>query len=255
MAPGPNAGDSDSSIGDAAEPPTDDGDRSAAPPSSGPISKPPYPDEGVGEDETADGDQPATDEEEKRSLPVWLEIPLLVLLALVIAVVIKTFLVQAFYIPSGSMESTLNINDRILVNKLAFRFGDPHRGDVVVFDSGRDRDESLLESIRRNIEESIGVAAPESDFIKRVVGLPGETLEIRDNQVFIDGVPLEEPYLKSGTNMPDFGPVAVEPDHYFMMGDNRNLSSDSRFNGAVARDRLVGRAFVIVWPPANWGGL
>lgn len=209
------------------------------------------PDElGPGIDEESErGDE----KQQRRSF--WIEVPVLVVIALVMAVVIKTFLVQAFFIPSGSMEETLHVNDRILVNKLAFRFDDPHRGDVVVFDSGGERDESLLEAVRRNVAEAVGLSAPESDFIKRVIGLPGETLEIRDNQVYIDGVPLDEPYLRPGTRMADFGPVAVEPDHYFVMGDNRNLSSDSRFNGTVSRDRLVGRAFVIVWPPADWGGL
>ena len=196
-----------------------------------------------------------TPDDKKRSRPFWIEIPVLVLVALVIAVIIKTFLVQAFFIPSGSMELTLNVDDRILVNKLAWRFDDPHRGDVIVFDSGGRREESFLESVRRNIGESIGLSAPESDLIKRVVGLPGEVLEIRDNRVLIDGVVLDEPYLKPGTAMPDFDPVQIEPDHYFMMGDNRNESSDSRFTGTASRDRLVGRAFVIVWPPGNWGGL
>ena len=191
----------------------------------------------------------------KRGRPFWIEVPILVLVALVIAVFIKTFLTQAFFIPSSSMEATLNIDDRILVNKLAFRFDDPHRGDVIVFDSGESRDESILESIRRNIGEAVGLSSPESDFIKRVVGLPGEVLEIRDNQVYIDGVAIDEPYLKVGTVMADFGPVVVEADHYFMMGDNRNLSSDSRFIRAISRDRLVGRAFVLVWPPSNWSGL
>jgi signal peptidase I len=191
----------------------------------------------------------------KRSRPFWIEVPLLVVIALVIAIVMKTFLVQAFFIPSGSMEETLAINDRILVNKLAFRFGDPQRFDVVVFDSGESRDESLLESLRRNVAEALGLSAPDSDFIKRVIGLPGEVLEIRDGTVYIDGRGLDEPYLRPGAAMSDFGPVLVEDDRYFMMGDNRNLSSDSRFSGAVTRDRLVGRAFVIVWPPGNWDGL
>ena len=99
-----------------------------------------------------------TPDDKKRSRPFWIEIPVLVLVALVIAVIIKTFLVQAFFIPSGSMELTLNVDDRILVNKLAWRFDDPHRGDVIVFDSGGRREESFLESVRRNIGESIGLS-------------------------------------------------------------------------------------------------
>ncbi len=191
----------------------------------------------------------------KRSRPFWVEVPLLVATALVIAVVITTFLFQAFYIPSGSMQDTLSVNDRILVNKLAFSIGDPHRGDVIVFDSGTSREESLLEGIRRNVAEAVGLSAPESDFIKRVVGLPGEMLEIRANIVYIDGRVLNEPYLRAGAIMGDFGPVVVEEDAYFMMGDDRNASNDSRIIGTVSRDRLVGRAFVIVWPPGNWSGI
>jgi signal peptidase I len=191
----------------------------------------------------------------KRSYPFWVEVPVLMVLALLIAVVIKTFLVQAFFIPSESMLDTLEIDDRILVNKLSSRFGEPGRGDVIVFDSGERRSESVIASIGRNLQEAVGLSAPESDFVKRVVGLPGDRLEIRDNQVFINGNPLAEPYLEAGTTMRDFGPVDVEADHYFMMGDNRNRSNDSRFTGAVHVDRFVGRAFVILWPPGNWGGL
>ena len=225
------------------------------------VASPATPSEGDAEpvaaaelDSESEGDQ-EPERGTKRSRPFWIEVPLLIVVALVIAVVIKTFLVQAFFIPSGSMEETLTINDRILVNKLAFRFDDPNRFDVVVFDSGERREESLLEGIRRNVGEAIGLSAPESDFIKRVIALPGEVVEIRDNTVFVDGLALVEPYLKPGTAMADFGPMEVEADHYFMMGDNRNLSSDSRFSGTVARDRLVGRAFVVVWPPSNWDGL
>ena len=207
------------------------------------------------EPERTDEDDPGPEEKQKRSRPFWVEVPLLMILALLIAVVIKTFLVQAFFIPSASMQDTLLIDDRILVNKLAFDFDEPHRGDVIVFDSGERREESFIEAVRRNLGEAVGLSAPESDFIKRVVGMPGETLEIRENQVLIDGVALDEPYLRPGTSMPDFGPVQIEGGHYFMMGDNRNLSSDSRFTGAVAEDRFVGRAFVIVWPPGNWDGL
>ena len=191
----------------------------------------------------------------KRSYPFWVEVPVLMVLALLIAVVIKTFLVQAFFIPSESMLDTLRVDDRILVNKLAFRFGEPNRGDVVVFDSGELRQESILEAVRRNLAEAVGLSAPESDFVKRVIALPGEVLEIRDNQVYVDDVVLAESYLKPGTAMADFGPVTVEPDHYFMMGDNRGRSSDSRFTGTIHVDRFVGRAFVIVWPPGNWSGL
>jgi len=188
-------------------------------------------------------------------MPLWVEVPFLLIFALVIAVFIKTFFLQAFFIPSGSMENTLLVNDRILVNKLAYQFGDPERGDVVVFDSGQRSDESLFSGIRRNLVEAVGLSSPQSDFIKRVVALPGEEIQIRGNLVFVNGVRLDEPYLHFDTYMSDFGPVVLENNHYFMMGDHRNRSRDSRVSGAVHIDRFVGRAFVIVWPPGNWSGL
>jgi signal peptidase I len=185
----------------------------------------------------------------------WRELPVLVLVALVIAVVVKTFLFQAFYIPSGSMLETLQINDRVLVNKLSYRFGDVHRGDVVVFDRGNRPPESPPEALFRNLLESIGIRTPEADLIKRVIGLPGETIEIRDNTVYVDGAPLREPYLREGTHMPDFPAEKVPQGEYFVMGDNRNSSRDSRFDGPIESEHIVGRAFVIVWPPSNWSGL
>ena len=132
------------------------------------------------EPERTDEDDPGPEEKQKRSRPFWVEVPLLMILALLIAVVIKTFLVQAFFIPSASMQDTLLIDDRILVNKLAFDFDEPHRGDVIVFDSGERREESFIEAVRRNLGEAVGLSAPESDFIKRVVGMPGR--DARDSR-------------------------------------------------------------------------
>ena len=194
----------------------------------------------------------------KHALPFWLELPLLIIAALAIAVVIKTFFFQAFWIPSSSMEDTLLINDRVMVNKLAYRVGDLQRGHVVVFDDprgGTAPQETLLESTRRNITEAVGLSVPRTEFIKRVIGLPGERVEIIDNQVFIDGAPIDEPYLKTGSLMPDFGPVVVPTGEMFVMGDNRNSSQDSRYFGSVPTDTVVGRAFVIMWPPSRWSGL
>ena len=194
----------------------------------------------------------------KHTLPFWLELPLLIIAALAIAVVIKTFFLQAFWIPSSSMEDTLLINDRVMVNKLAYRVGDLQRGHIVVFDDprgGAAPQEGILEAIRRNISESVGLSVPRTEFIKRVVGLPGERVEIIDNQVLIDGTPIEEPYLKTGSLMPDFGPVVVPAGEMFVMGDNRNSSQDSRYFGSVPTDTVVGRAFVIMWPPSRWSGL
>jgi len=194
----------------------------------------------------------------KEALPFWLELPILVVVALLVAVVIKTFFVQAFYIPSSSMEDTLLINDRVLVNKLAYRLGDLGRGQVIVFDDPRGPttpEESVLDAARRNVAEAIGLSTPRSEFIKRVIGLPGETIEIRDSTVFVNGQGLVEPYLKDGSFMPDFGPVTVPAGQVFVMGDNRNASQDSRVFGPIPVDEIVGRAFVIMWPPSRWQGL
>ncbi len=183
------------------------------------------------------------------------ELPFLIIGALIVAVLVKSFLIQVFWIPSGSMQETLQIGDRVIVNKLAYRIGDPGRGDVVVFEPETFEEESLVAKVSRNLLESVGLRTPESDLIKRVIGLPGETVEISGNQVFINNSPLEESYLPLGLEMRDFGPEVVPDDSYFVMGDNRGSSRDSRVFGAIPRDRIVGRAFSVVWPPSRWGGL
>jgi signal peptidase I len=201
------------------------------------------------------------DEKERRAAnrSFWRELPILILVALTIAVIIKTFFLQAFYIPSGSMEETLQINDRVMVNKLAYRFGDPVRGDVVVFDSPFNHEnegESLVGKIFRNIGEAVGISQPASEYIKRVIALPGETIEVHDGAVHIDGEILNEPWLEDGLRIRgDFGPETVPEGFVFLMGDNRNGSQDSRFFGPRPIEDIVGKAFVIVWPPSRWGGL
>jgi len=189
----------------------------------------------------------------------WRELPILVIVALIVAVLIKTFLVQAFYIPSGSMQETLTVGDRVMVNKLSYMFGSPDRGDVIVFDNPNHRDdaESLLGALVRHVGESLGVSSPDSALIKRVIATEGETIEIIDNQVVIDGVPIYEPYIGDDANMGKFGPLVVPDDYVFVMGDNRARggSHDSRAFGPVPEERIIGRAFVKVWPPSRWGGL
>ncbi len=206
-----------------------------------------------------DAAEPAPPEEQEsgKGRSFWRELPLLILIALVIAVVIKTFVIQAFWIPSSSMENTLQINDRVLVNKLAFDIGDVSRGDVIVFDDPRgvQERESVAEAVLRNLAESVGLSTPKSEFIKRVIGLPGETVEVRDGAVHINGEALAESYLHPRTSMPDFGPETVPPGMYFVMGDNRNSSQDSRFFGPIDGDAIVGKAFVVLWPPSRWSGL
>lgn len=183
--------------------------------------------------------------------------PILVAIALALAVLVKTLAFQAFYIPSESMVDSLQIDDRILVNKLSYRFGEPQRGDIVVFDQTPDAGESLVAALVRNLAESIGARTPEADLIKRVIALPGETIEIRDNTVLIDGEPLDEPYLRPATRTrwDNEEPLVVPGGHYFVMGDNRARSLDSRRFGPITREEIIGRAFIIIWPTSRWGSL
>jgi signal peptidase I len=149
------------------------------------------------------------------------------LFAALLSLVIITFVVQAFYIPSGSMEPTLMIDDRILVGKFVYRVGSPHRGDVIVF--------------RYPLN-------PQRDFVKRVIGLPGDRVRLRDGVVYVGPQALSE---KSYTIKPDFGnygPVTVPASQYFVLGDNRNNSEDSRFFGYVPRGNIIGKAVFIYWP-------
>jgi signal peptidase I len=150
--------------------------------------------------------------------------------AVLVALLLRASLFQAFWIPSESMETTLLISDRVLVNKVSYRLHDIHRGDIVVFA----RPDEQPGEIR--------------DLIKRVIGLPGDTIEARENAVYIDGNRLIEPYLDDGTVTSDFGPTVVSEGHIFVMGDNRDESYDSRIFGAVPEDRVIGRAFVLFWP-------
>ena len=156
--------------------------------------------------------------------------------ALLIVLLVRHFIVGMYYIPSGSMIPTLNINNQVVVTKFTYRFEEPKRGDIVVF--------------KYPVNEKEGLH--EEDYVKRLIGKPGETLEIKNNQVYINGEPIQEPYVASDTNMPDFGPVTI-PDHqYFMMGDNRNHSNDSRYWGYVDRKYFIGKAQLIYWPISDW---
>lgn len=171
---------------------------------------------------------------------------------------IKTFLVQPFWIPSESMLPTIQVNDRVMVNKLAFQWGEPQRGDIVVFTDPAEPeiDESIPEAVIRSVLEAVGIRTRgRDDLIKRVIGLPGETILIVDNQVLVDGSPIAEPYLDPGTVMSDDGPFVVGVDEVFMMGDNRQFSFDSRRFGAIPYEDILGRAFITIWPLSNFGGL
>ncbi len=150
--------------------------------------------------------------------------------AILVALILRAFVVQSFYIPSESMESTLVEQDRVLVNKLSYRLHDVNRGDVIVF--------------RRDPN----TPGDTDDLIKRVIALPGETIELRDGEVYIDEQLLDEPYLDSDVVIDDFPATTVPEGEVFVMGDNRDQSFDSRWIGTIPRDRIVGRAFVLFWP-------
>ena len=189
------------------------------------------------------------------------ELPVLLVLAFLLALLIKTFVVQAFYIPSQSMEPTLEVGDRVLVNKVVYRLHQPRRGDVIVFEDPNPvarPDRSPLSSFWHWLIEGLGVSpSAERDFIKRVIGLPGDVVEIDpDGVVHVNGAELREPYLSPVQDQRPYGPVTVPRDSLFVMGDNRPNSNDSRFSlGMIPQDRVIGRAFVVIWPPSRVGWL
>ena len=203
-------------------------------------------DEGSG----SDGDDRRPPRSTTRSVIEWIAV---IGGALVVALVIKTFLIQAFYIPSGSMEPTLDIGDRVLVNKLSYRAPrrEPGRPRRLRGQRGRRR-------LRQPVSEAAATASETGirDLIKRVVGLPGDTLDVRDNQVLVNDRVLDEPYVVDGVSPRrrsfEF-PFEVPEGCIFVMGDNRTDSRDSRIFGPIDEDQIVGRAFVRVWPLSNLG--
>ncbi len=180
--------------------------------------------------------------------------------AMLIAFLIKTFVAQAFFIPSGSMIPQLNVGDRVVVSKIAYRIHDPNRGDIVVFDAPNQPDvkddRPLPNKIVKGILESIGLSTPSTEeYIKRVIALPGERVEGRGGRVFVDGRELVEPYLPQGPTTRDFPPVVLGEGQLWVMGDNRENSSDSRVFGPIPESDVVGRAFVKLWPIPDWAFL
>ncbi|HXF36167.1 MAG TPA: signal peptidase I [Actinomycetota bacterium] len=183
------------------------------------------------------------------------ELPGLLLMAFVLAFLIKSFLVQAFYIPSASMEPTLMPGDRVLVNKVPYYLHDPVRGDVIVFripDEERP-DRGLVERLVHWLTDGLGLTRPaEEDFVKRVIGLPGDVVQARRGRVYVNGRPLEEPYLTGPTRR--FDRTRVPAGMLFVLGDNRGSSNDSRFGlGFIPIRDVIGRAFVVIWPPSRAG--
>jgi signal peptidase I len=228
---------------------------------------PPSPDDnpvlldGAAPEEASGGDLPYADEDDaaaepddtessgQRRLRSGLEWAAVVIGALVVALIVKTFLFQAFYIPSASMEPTLSKGDRVLVNKVSYDLHDVHRGDVIVFEL--DKQDIGPDGIK--------------DLIKRVIGLPGDTIETRDGVVYVNDRAVDEPYLADGmvtgdpedSQNPPIERQTVPEGHVYVLGDNRSNSADSRYpeRGPIPIDTIVGRAFVLVWPPGDMGTL
>jgi signal peptidase I len=168
----------------------------------------------------------------------WMEGLKTIALSAILAFGIRTFVAEARYIPSGSMEPTLQVNDRLIVDKLGYRFGEPERGDIVVF--------APTEELERQKFHDA--------FIKRVIGLPGEKVEIKNGQVLINDRILAEDYIQPDKRPQyQWGPQVVPEGSYLVLGDNRNNSYDSHYWGFVPRDKIIGRAIVRFWPMERVG--
>ncbi len=229
-----------------------------------------------GPGDRGDGSGPELDADRggkrKRKRSFWRELPVLIVIALVLALLIKSFLVQAFFIPSGSMQNTLEINDRVLINKVVYHLRPIHRGDIIVFDGSGSWDfgtpagsTNIFSKAVDELEGIVGVSHDPSIYIKRVIGLPGDRVACCNSkgQVTVNGIALSEgSYLYPG-NAPStpFKPVTVPAGDLWVMGDHRAVSYDSRGHmgdpggGAIPESSVLGRAFVIIWPPSRWGFL
>lgn len=206
-----------------------------------------------------------------------IELPILILIAFLIAVLIKTFVAQAFFIPSASMRPTLYEGDRVIVEKITYRFGDPERGDVVVFSKsvlGRTEDLPWYDDARVFLRELLGLpTGKEEDFIKRVVAVEGDTIRYsgRPRELTVNGEVVDQSFIRGGEDRAsqpftardckrfkmqvEDNACLIPADSVFVMGDNRNNSQDSRVFGPVKEDVIVGKALIIIWPPGDFGGV
>jgi signal peptidase I len=230
-------------------------DEAAAAPGDGPAESP--------------GGPRAGRRRKRKQRSFWRELPILVVIALLLAVVIKTFAIQAFWIPSGSMENTLEINDRVLVNKIVYHIRDIHRGDIVVFNGDGSWDPgpiptngNIFQQFGAGFASMFGFGHPGDILIKRVIGIPGDHVACCDaqGQITVNGVALtEQSYLYPGSAPSEtrFN-IVVPPGRLWVMGDNRLWSADSRDHmgdpggGTVPESAVIGRAFIIIWPPSRW---
>ncbi len=168
---------------------------------------------------------------QKKKKSVVREMAEIVLIALALSLFIKTFVAGNYWIPSESMVPTIEVNDKVIVTNFSYWIGEPQRGDVIVFKFPLDT---------------------KKDYIKRCIGLPGETVEFQDSKLYVNGELVEEPYLPEGLTFEDYGPITVPEGSYFMCGDNRNHSADSRVWGFLPEKLIIGKAQVIYWPFDRW---
>lgn len=167
----------------------------------------------------------------------WVETVKTLAMAMVLSFGIRVFVAEARYIPSSSMEPTLQIDDKLIIEKMTYRFKEPERGDIVVF--------SPTETLKENNYHEA--------FIKRIIGLPGDTVLVKQGEVYVNNKILPEKYIKEDPNY-DYGPITVPEGEYLVLGDNRNNSYDSHYWGFVPKENIIGRAFVRFWPFDNrWG--
>jgi len=245
---------------------SDEPSRDSEPPGDEPSNK-----------ESAEQEEPAKKSKSNSILRQVAELPVLIVLAFGIAVIIKVFLVQAFFIPSASMNPTLVRGDRVLVEKIGYRIGEPKRGQVIVFaqeTAGEAPDLPASEDVRNFFRELIGLpTGEETDFIKRVVAVGGDVITYQGNsrKLIVNGERVDEPYIKGGQDTSSTkisranckslkleaseDGCRVPAGTVFVMGDNRSNSMDSRVFGPVQEEEIVGRAWIIIWPPEDFGTL
>ena len=214
----------------------------------------------------------------RKDMPVWQETLFIIAIVFFLAILVRTFLGQAYYIPSGSMQNTLQVGDRVLVNKAVYDFRAPKRGEVVVFkgtskwapENFPDSGASLFSRMGSGLGDLVGISRPsQQDFIKRVIGLPGDYVACCDSagRVTVNGIGIDEPYVTMNAPIAEtssstatcsnrnFRPVTVQPGMMFVMGDDRQLSLDSRCEGQVPISNVIGKASAVMWPSSRWTDL